>query len=137
MHIKLISSKDEINSLKKNETFVHIAFRPSNVDIFCILAACPKIEAIQIPKSYFCKVSTSIKLFLEHQKIQLLEGGVWGHRKDIQEYYTFPQHVIDRITELKHDGKTHGEIVDDMMTRYHFKQGLASYVVNAVKVDKV
>ena len=49
-------------------------------------------------------VSNSIKMFLEMQRIQLIEGDVWGHRKDLKEYYDVPSSVIERIKELKSEG---------------------------------
>ena len=35
------------------------------------------------------------------QGIELLEGDVWGHRKDINEYYEIKPRIFDRIEELK------------------------------------
>ena len=46
-------------------------------------------------------VSKSIEMFLEMQRIQLIEGDVWGHRKDINEYYTVPSSVVEKIREMK------------------------------------
>ena len=50
-------------------------------------------------------VSKSIDMFLEMQRIQLIEGDVWGHRKDINEYYTIPSSVTEKIKEMKIEGK--------------------------------
>ena len=105
MKIRVVSSRGEIFTLNPNERIVHLAFRPSNKDIFGLVEACPKIEVIQLPKSYMATVSKSIEMFLEMQKIQLLEGDVWGHRKDLNEYYTFPPSVIENIKEMKLEGK--------------------------------
>jgi len=30
------------------------------------------------------------------QRIQLLEGDLWGHRKDINEYYSIPSSVFEK-----------------------------------------
>jgi hypothetical protein len=30
------------------------------------------------------------------QRIQLLEGDLWGHRKDINEYYIIPSSVFEK-----------------------------------------
>ena len=87
MKIRVVSSSEEISTLNPNERIVHLAFRPSNKDIFVLVEACPKIEVIQLPKSYKSTVSKSIEMFLEMKKIQLIEGDVWGHRKDLNEYY--------------------------------------------------
>jgi len=45
------------------------------------------------------------------QNIELLEGDVWGHRKDINEYYEIKSQIIDRIKELKNEGKSQDEII--------------------------
>ena len=79
---------------------VHIAFRPSNEDIFRIVEACPKIEAIQLPVSYKRTLSKSIQMFLRMQKSAVLEGDVWGHRKDICEYKAISQGVFDEIEAM-------------------------------------
>ena len=39
-------------------------------------------------------------MFLEMQRIQL-DGDFWGHRKDINEYYSVPSSVIEKIKEMK------------------------------------
>jgi hypothetical protein len=43
----------------------------------------------------------SIEMFLEMQRVRLLEGDVLGHRKDISEYYAIPFSVIEKIREMK------------------------------------
>ena len=97
MKIRVVSSREEIFTLNSNERVVHLAFRPSNKDIFGLVETCPKIEVIQLPQSYKRTVSKSIEMFLEMQRIQLIEGDVWGHRKDLNEYYDVPSSVIEKI----------------------------------------
>ena len=104
MKIRVVSSRNEILSLNPNEKVVHLAFRPSNKDIFLLVETCPKLEVIQLPKSYKKTISRAIEMFLEMQKIQLLEGDVWGHRKDINEYYTVPPSVMTKIRNMKAEG---------------------------------
>jgi hypothetical protein len=116
MKMRVVSSRDEICNLNSNEHIVHLAFRPSNKDVFGLVDSCPKIEAIQLPKSYRTTVSKSIEMFLEMQKVQLLEGDVWGHRKDINEYYTVPSSVIEQIRELKSAG-TPAEMIEEKISR--------------------
>ena len=81
MKIRVVSSREEIFTLNPNERIVHLAFRPSNKDVFGLVETCPKIEIIQLPKSYMATVSKSIEMFLEMQKIQLLEGRRMGSQK--------------------------------------------------------
>jgi hypothetical protein len=116
MKIRVVSSREEIFTLNPNERVVHLAFRPSNKDIFALVETCPKIEVIQLPKSYRRTVSKSIEMFLEMQRIQLIEGDVWGHRKDINEYYNIPSSVIDKIRELKSEG-TPAERIEEKVSR--------------------
>jgi len=116
MKIRVVSSREEIFTLNPNERVVHLAFRPSNKDIFALVETCPKIEVIQLPKSYRRTVSKSIEMFLEMQRIQLIEGDVWGHRKDINEYYSIPSSVIDKIRELKSEG-TPAEKIEEKVSR--------------------
>lgn len=104
MKIRVISSRNEILSLNPNEKVVHFAFRPSNKDIFLLVETCPKLEVIQLPKSYIRTVSRAIEMFLEMQKVQFIEGDVWGHRKDINEYYTVPSSIISKIRSMKAEG---------------------------------
>ncbi|AKB24537.1 Ribosomal protein S6 [Methanosarcina sp. MTP4] len=116
MKIRVVSSREEIFTLNPNERVVHLAFRPSNKDIFALVETCPKIEVIQLPKSYRRTVSKSIEMFLEMQRIQLIEGDVWGHRKDINEYYSIPSSVLEKIRELKLEG-TPAERIEEKVSR--------------------
>ena len=116
IRIRVVSSREEIFTLNPNERVVHLAFRPSNKDIFALVETCPKIEVIQLPKSYKRTVSKSIEMFLEMQRIQLIEGDVWGHRKDINEYYSIPSSVIEKIRELKSEG-TPAERIEEKVSR--------------------
>jgi hypothetical protein len=52
MKIRIVSSKDEISTLDSNEQMVHLAFRPSNKDIFSLVNTCPGLKALHIPSSY-------------------------------------------------------------------------------------
>ena len=130
MKMRVVSCRDEIFNLNPNEHIVHLAFRPSNKDVFGLADSCPKIEAIQLPKSYRTTVSKSIEMFLEMQKVQLLEGDVWGHRKDINEYYTVPSSVIEQIRELKSAG-TPAEMIEEKISRESkLKPDMISYILN-------
>jgi len=116
MKIRIVSSREEIPTLNPNERIVHLAFRPSNKDIFALVDACPKLEVLQLPKSYMATVSKSIETFLDMKRIQLIEGDVWGHRKDLKEYYDIPTSVVERIKELKSEG-TPVERIEEKVSR--------------------
>ena len=130
MKIRVVSSREEIFTLNPNERIVHLAFRPSNKDIFGLVETCPKIEVIQIPKSYMNTVSESMKMFLEMQRIQLIEGDVWGHRKDINEYYTIPSTVLEKIKDMKTEGKSAQDIEAKVSRESKLTPGMVAYILN-------
>ncbi len=130
MRIRVVSSREEIFTLNPNERLVHLAFRPSNKDIFGLVETCPKIEVIQLPKSYMRTVSKSIEMFLQMQRVQLLEGDVWGHRKDINEYYAIPSSVIEKIKEMKIEGKDTEEIEKKVSRESKLNPGMVGYILN-------
>jgi hypothetical protein len=129
MRIRVISSREEIFMLNPNERIVHLAFRPSNKDIFSLVETCPKIEVIQLPKSYIATISKSIEMFLEMQRIQLIEGDVWGHRKDINEYYTIPISVIEKIGEMKNEGKSNEDIEAKVLRENRLNPEMVAYII--------
>ena len=129
LRLRIISSKDEISTVKPAERMVHLTFRPSNKDFFTLVEMCPKIEVIQLPKSYMATVSKSIEMFLEMQRIQLLEGDVWGHRKDLNEYYTVPSSVFDKIREMKIEGKSAEDIEKEVSKRNKMNPGMVAYIL--------
>jgi hypothetical protein len=129
MKIRIVSSRDEIFNLNPNERIVHLAFRPSNKDILGLVETCPKIEVIQLPKSYKSTVSKSIEMFLEMQRIQLIEGDVWGHRKDLNEYYDVPSSVIERIKELKSEGASDERIEENVSRDSKLSPEMVDYIL--------
>ncbi|OED05906.1 MULTISPECIES: DUF1699 family protein [Methanosarcina] len=130
MRIRVISSRDEVFMLNPNERIVHLAFRPSNKDVFALVETCPKIEVIQLPKSYIATISKSIEIFLEMQRIQLMEGDVWGHRKDINEYYTIPISVTEKIREMKIEGKSNEDIEAKVSRENRLNPEMVAYIMN-------
>ena len=45
------------------------------------------------------------------QRIALLEGDVWGHRKDINEYYEIKPEIFDHMKELKKEGLSEADLL--------------------------
>jgi hypothetical protein len=129
MKIRVVSSREEIFTLNSNECVVHLAFRPSNKDIFGLVEACPKIEVLQLPQSYKRTVSKSIEMFLEMQRIQLIEGDVWGHRKDLNEYYDVPSSVIEKIKSMKNEVKSTEDIVEEVSRKTKMNPLMVAYIL--------
>lgn len=130
MKIRVVSSRNEIMSLNPNERVVHLAFRPSNKDIFLLVETCPKLEVLQLPGSYKRTVSRAIEMFLEMQKIQLLEGDVWGHRKDINEYYTMPPSIMTEIKNMKAEGVPNERIAEKIAKERRLNPKMISYILS-------
>jgi|ERR1035437_711906 hypothetical protein len=130
MKIRVVSSREEIFTLNPNERVVHLAFRPSNKDIFGLVETCPKIEVVQLPKSYMGTVSKSVEMFLEMQRIELIEGDVWGHRKDLNEYYSIPSSVIEKIREMKVEGRSAEDIGVQVSRESKLDPEMVAYILN-------
>lgn len=133
MRIRVVSSKEEIKSLGSAEKIIHLAFRPSNKDIFTLVEACPNVKAIHIPASYIKTVSGSTKMFLDMQGISLLEGDVWGHRKDINEYSEIKKEIFDRIQELKSDGMSDSDVLERLGRETRLSKDLIKFLVGNKK----
>lgn len=74
--IRVISSREDIRSLKNVRGVVHLCFRPSNMDIFKMVRSCPNMKMIQVSGSYMGSISDSVKTFLNMQGIILREGTI-------------------------------------------------------------
>lgn len=135
MKIRVVSSREEIPKIDTNEKVIHFAFRPSNKDIFSLVKRCPNVEVIQIPSSYRKTLSKSIEMFLDMQNIKLIEGDVWGHRKDINEYYSIPPAVIDKIKELKSEGKSNEDIADKLSREGKMNKEMLRYVLGKEQLN--
>ncbi len=128
MKLRIVSSKEEINSLD-NEKLVHIAFRPSNKDIFSLVQACPNLRALQIPGSYIRTISNSAKMFLDMKGISLLKGDVWGHRKDINEYSEIEPEVFNRIEERKKEGLSESDLLNRLGRETNLSKDLLKFLI--------
>ncbi len=128
MKIRVVSSKEEIGSLRPNEKIIHLAFRASNVDFLNLLQKCPRLQVVQIPHSYMKTASTAIKGFLDMQGIKLLEGDVWGHRKDIDEYYTVPDEAIAEIKSMIKMGIPAEQVAKEVQKTAKVGTGLVEYI---------
>jgi hypothetical protein len=129
MKLRVVSSKKEINDLNRNEQIVHLAFRASNMDVMGLVQSCPRLRAVQIPPSYHETMSKAAQQFLEIQGVQLLKGDVWGHRKDIDEYYAVGDKVIQRISGLMAEGNSIEETVKKLQRETKLSEDLIRYIL--------
>jgi hypothetical protein len=129
MKLRVVSSKKEIDDLNRNEQMVHLAFRAANTDIFRLLQICPRIRAIQVPSSYRKTLSKASEMFLTIQGVELIEGDVWGHRKDIDEYYNIDETVMQRIVGLRAAGANANEISSALSRETKLSPELVKYLI--------
>jgi len=128
MRLRVVSSKNEISALNPNEKTVHLAFRASNVDFLSLMQKCPRLRMIQIPPSYRKTLSNAIKVFLDMQGIELLEGDVWGHRKDLDEYFTVDDATMEEIRSLADSGADIEDVASQIQKRARLGPDLIKYI---------
>ena len=129
MKLRVVSSKKEITDLNRNEQLVHLAFRASNMDVMNLVQSCPRLRAVQIPPSYHETMSRAAQQFLEIQGVQLLRGDVWGHRKDIDEYYAIGDKIVSRINGLMAEGNSIEDTVKKLQRETKLSEDLIRYIL--------
>ena len=129
MKLRVVSSKKEITSLNRNEQLVHLAFRASNMDVMNLVQSCPRLRVVQTPPSYHETMSKTAQQFLVIQGVQLLQGDVWGHRKDIDEYYAIGENIVDRISNLMTEGNSIEGTVEKVQRETRLSEDLIRYIL--------
>jgi hypothetical protein len=114
IRIRVVTSRDEILGLGAEEKAVHLAFRPSDRDLFSLVKKCPGIELLQLPASSYEGLSKFIKMYLASSGIHLVKGDVSGHWHDLNNYFVIPDYVLEKIKELKVQGRTEEEIIGEI-----------------------
>jgi hypothetical protein len=71
-------------------------------------------DTILLPQDH---ISDSIGVFLDIRGIELLEGDVWGHRKDLDEYFTVEDTPIKEIRILVASGMTMDEVAVQILQK--------------------
>ncbi len=128
MRLRVVSSKNEIPNLNPNEKMVHLAFRASNVDFLNLMQRCPRLRMIQVPPSYRKTMSNAIQVFLDMQGIELLEGDVWGHRKDLDEYFTVDDATMEEIRTLAASGTAMDDLSNQIQKKARLGPDLIKYI---------
>ena len=131
MRLRVVSSKNEIPNLNPNEKMVHLAFRASNVDFLSLMQRCPRLRMIQVPPSYHKTMSNAIQVFLDMQGIELLEGDVWGHRKDLDEYFTVDDTTMEEIRSLAANGASMDDVSNQIQKKARIGPELIKYIVKS------
>ncbi len=128
MRLRVVSARSEIANLNPNEKMVHLAFRASNVDFLNLMQRCPRLRMIQVPPSYRKTMSNAIQVFLDMQGIELLEGDVWGHRKDLDEYFTVDDTTMEEIRTLAASGTAMDDLSNQIQKKARLGPDLIKYI---------
>jgi hypothetical protein len=89
---------------------------------------CPRLRIIKVPPYYHNTISNAIQVFLDMQGIELLEGDVWGHRKDLDEYFTVEDTTLEEIRALAARGTNMEDIANQMQTKARLGPDLIKYI---------
>ena len=133
MRLRVVSARSEIQNLNPNEKMIHMAFRASNVDFLNLMQRCPRLRMIQVPPSYMRTMSDAIQVFMDMQGIELLQGDAWGHRKDLDEYFTVEDETMNEIRSMMATGAS----MDDVTTEMKKKDRLGSDLIKYIAKTKV
>ena len=131
MKLRVVSQRIEIPNLNSNEKMVHMAFRASNLDFLNLMQRCPRLRTVQVPHSYQKTMSNAIRVFLEMQGVELMEGDVWGHRKDLDEYYTVEDATIEEIRTLTASGATADDVANQIQKKAKISSDLIKYIAKS------
>ncbi len=132
MRLRVVSARSEIPNLNPNEKMIHMAFRSSNVDFLNLMQRCPRLRMIQVPPSYMRTMSDAIQTFMDMQGIELLQGDVWGHRKDLDEYFTVEDETMNEIRSLA----ARGANINDVAAEIHKKARIGSDLIKYIAKTK-
>jgi hypothetical protein len=76
-------------------------------------------------------MSNAIQVFLDMQGIQLLEGDVWGHRKDLDEYFTVEDATLEEINSLVAGGASIEELASQIQKKARLGPDLIKYIAKS------
>ncbi len=137
MRLRVIRARNEIPDLSPNEKNVHLGFGASNVDFLNLMQRCPRLRMIQIPSPCRETISSAIQVFLEMQGIDLLEGDVWGHRNDLDEYFTVDDSTLEEIRAMTASGATIDVVANRVQKKVNLSSELIRYITRTKATARV
>jgi hypothetical protein len=133
LKVKVVPHREDVNDLDANESIIHLAFRPDVKDVLHIMDLCPRLAAIEVPKSYFNTLSRAIPILLKMRNIKLLAGEVQGHRRDLNAYFPIPPQILDMVINLKSAGTPEDQIMIEVKKTHLINPDLAEFIVKTYK----
>jgi hypothetical protein len=76
-------------------------------------------------------MSNAIQVFLDMQGIELLEGDVWGHRKDLDEYFSVDDATMEEIQNLAASGATLDDVANQVQKKARLGPELIKYIARS------
>jgi hypothetical protein len=131
--LRVISSKNDIDTLNPNEKLIHLAYHASNADYLDLMKKCPRLRMIQVLPSYHNTMSDAIQMFMDLQGIDVLEGDVHGYRKDMDEYFAIDDITMKEIVGLA-DG---GASMEDLTLQIQEKVMLDSDIIKYIAKTRI
>ena len=133
MKLRVISSKNDIDTLNPNEKLIHLAYHASNADYLDLIKKCPMLRMIQVLPSYHNTMSDAIQMFMDLQGIDVLEGDAHGYRKDMDEYFAIDDITMKEIVGLA-DG---GASMEDLALQIQEKVMLDSDIIKYIAKTRI
>ena len=62
------------------------------------------------------------------QGVKMLEGDVWGHRKDLDEYFTVEDSTLDEIRALASGGASADDVANQIQKKARIGSELIKYI---------
>jgi hypothetical protein len=110
MKIKVLGTKEDIEKIKEDDTFLLIAFRPTRIDMIKITHNAPKLELIQMPLTHQKNLAQDTLLHLRHKNIQLINGNHWKSKNIIEPEYKISSEILSLIKSAKENGQSIEEL---------------------------
>lgn len=83
----VLKNRERIDEIPPETQNVHVAFRPSDKDVFLISKRCSDLKRLHIAPSYAESLSETTQMFLDMQEVELIVSNeFWGHRSDKKQY---------------------------------------------------
>jgi hypothetical protein len=86
------------------------------------------MRLIQVPPSYHKTMSNAIKVFMDMQGIDMIEGDVWGHRKDLDEYFAVEDSTMKEIVALAEGGASLEDVASLVQKKVRLCPDLIKYI---------
>jgi hypothetical protein len=75
-------------------------------------------------------MSKAVEVFLEMQGVKLLEGDVWGHRRDLDEYFTIEEATIEEIHTLADSGASMDVVAEKVQRKAKISPDLIKFIAS-------